>query len=217
MFFSLSCTRLNARSSTNSAQRRFKNGLCAASVFILSACSSQQQNSIALQLPTINAPKTSLQSNMTWQLTTMDRRIEHYLIAISDGDNVATLINEKNSTLTLIKTRLQSAWEKQQLNIKTANNSNPKIDIQLIKLLTNVQQNTFSYTLNGNIKIKISLSTQHKHFSKIFSQNYSQEGALKVDVNDLTNDLNTQLTILLNSIAQDTELNAKLRLFNTPI
>ncbi|WP_041771403.1 YajG family lipoprotein [Psychromonas sp. CNPT3] len=198
-------------------QRRFKNLLSATSVFILSACSSQPQNSVALQLPTINAPTTSLQSNMTWQLTAMDRRIAHYLIAISDGDDVATLINEKNSTLMLIKTRLQNAWEKQQLNIKDANDSAPKIEIHLIKLLTNVQQNTFSYTQSGQIQIKISLSTQQKHFSKMFSQNYSQEGAFKADVNDLTTNLNTQLTTLLNSITQDTELNAKLRLLNTPI
>lgn len=217
MFLSLSCAHLNNQPSTHKVQRRFKNLLSATSVFILSACSSQPQNSVALQLPTINAPTTSLQSNMTWQLTAMDRRIAHYLIAISDGDDVATLINEKNSTLMLIKTRLQNAWEKQQLNIKDANDSAPKIEIHLIKLLTNVQQNTFSYTQSGQIQIKISLSTQQKHFSKMFSQNYSQEGAFKADVNDLTTNLNTQLTTLLNSITQDTELNAKLRLLNTPI
>lgn len=192
-----------------------KNIIVTGSVFFLVACSHPPQNSIALQPLPINVPDTSLQSDLIWQLTTTDKRIAHYLIAISDGDDVATLVNEKTNTLALIENRLQTAWGKQQLNINTQKKNSNNIDIQLIKLLTKVQQNTLSYELKNTIKIKINLTSTQQHFSKTFTQSFTKTGAFKVKINDLNESLNAQLSILLNSIIHDPELNLKLRLFNT--
>ena len=179
------------------------------SIFLLSACSTTPTS---LQLtPKLDASSitTKAESAHNWLLTSKDLRTARYLIAISSGDGVATLVNESTSTRAIIEETLQSHWAKQGHTF-TADNDGYKIDIQLLKLLAEVEQGSISHETTINTVIKIELNSNQKTFSKTFRSYYKKEAAFNASVNTLTQQLNTQLSQLLDQIVQDPELNAKL-------
>lgn len=181
------------------------------SILFLSACSSTP-NSLQLT-PQVNENNitTLIKSDHSWLLNSQDLRTAHYLIAISSGDDVATLINESSSTRAMIEKTLQNQWLKQGLTFSANRYNDYQIDIQLIELLAEVEQSTFSHESNINVVIKVQLNSDKTTFSKTFRSHYQQEATLKVNINTLTQQLNTQLSQLLEQILQDSELNAKLQ------
>lgn len=180
------------------------------SILLLSACSNTPSS---LQLtPKIdeNITATSIKSNKQWLIGSQDLRTERYLIAISSGDDVATLINESTSTRALVEKTLQAHWIKQGHLFTHKNSNNDKIEIQLLKLLAEVEQSTMSHETDINLIIKVQLKSNDTTFSKTFRSHYEEKAPLNASVNDLTEQLNTQLSQLLDQIVQDTELNDKL-------
>lgn len=179
------------------------------SAFLLLACSSHPTN-VQLQ-PELSlaqsAPK--LNSQLAWNIRSQDLRIAHYIIEINSGDNAATLINESQSSHLAIKNTLHQHWIKQGLNFTTARTN--KIDIQLIKLLAQVEQNIFTHTIDANIIVKVKLSSTNSVFSKTFKSHATQKGIFSADSEKLAKELNAQLSQLLDEIVQDPELNVKLQ------
>lgn len=181
------------------------------SAILLMGCSISP-TSVQLE-PDLWAKQTgqTLQSQLTWQLSSQDQRTAHYLIEIIEGNNAARLINESQSSRLIIEKALQQQWIKKGLAIQ-ANGAN-SIDIQLIRLLVNVEQNSVTYNSNSQIVIAVKLQSEGKAFSKTFKSRFSKEGVLTADVKAVSERLNDQLSQLLYEILQDAELNAKLQKF----
>lgn len=159
-----------------------------------------------------NAEKNqSLKNNISWSISSQDQRIAHYLIEISTGDDVATLINEEKSSRAIIQKALNDQWKAQNLSL--INESDYHIDIQLIKLLGKVEQSSLSHELNSNIVIRIKLSSEKQTFSKTFTSHFYSKGPFTANSNKVSEQLNTQLSQILNEIIQDSELNSKLQQF----
>jgi uncharacterized lipoprotein len=150
-------------------------------------------------------------SNLIWSLSSQDQRIAHYLIEISTGDDVATLISEQKSSRLVIQQALYEAWLVENLSL--IEKSTYKIDIQLIKLLAEVKQSSFSHQVNSNIVIRIQLSSDLKTFNKTFKSNFSSKSPLKANNAKISEQLNTQLSKVLTEIVHDPELNSKLQQF----
>lgn len=179
------------------------------SSLLLVACSSSP---VSMQLqPELSSLQTAspLTNKIVWEISSQDRRIEQYLIEVTKGRNAATLINESQSSRLIIENALQQQWSKHGLRFSA--DSTDKINIQLIKLLAKVKQNTLTHNTHSKIVIKVELSTKNKIFSKIFSSRFTQEGVFAADINKISEQLNVQLSQLLNEIIQDSELNAKLQ------
>lgn len=189
----------------------FKNTLQAfllSSVTLLFACSAP--TSIKVQ-PTLSVRQTdeALPSTLEWSLSSQDQRIAHYLIEIIKGDGAATLINESQSSRLIIQNALREQWIKQGLSF--ASDSTNKIDIQLIKLLAEIKQNSLTFENNAKIVINVQLQTENRIFSKIFTSHYREKGLLIADSKQINAQLNKQLSQLLNEIIQDPEVNARLQ------
>ena len=179
-------------------------------LFLIS-CSSAPRTML-LEPELINADKQqSFDSNLNWSLSSQDQRIAHYLIEISTGDDVATLINEQKSSRLVIQQALYEAWSGQNLNFTDKNVY--KIDIQLIKLLSEVEQSSFSHQVNSNIVIRIQLSSDLKTFNKTFRSHFHSKHPFKASNDKISEQLNTQLSQVLNEIVHDPELNSKLQQF----
>jgi len=180
------------------------------SLLFLSACSNTPSS---LQLtPQLNTDNITspVESDQKWLLASQDLRTARYLIAISTGDDVATLINESSSTRAMVEQTLQAHWAKQG-HIFTSDSYNEyKIDIQLIKLLAEVEQATLSHESDINVVIKVQLNSDKTTFSKTFRSHYEEKAPFNANVNKLSQQLTTQLSQLLDQIVQDPELNAKL-------
>jgi uncharacterized lipoprotein len=161
--------------------------------------------------PELSAAQTanSLISRVGWEINSQDLRIEQYLIEITNGKNAASLINESQSSRLIIENALQQQWHKRGLIFKTQ--SENKIDVQLIKLLAKVEQNTLSHNIDSQIVIRIKLTTKNKIISKTFTSNLSKEGVFSADPGEVSKELNTQLSQLLTEIIQDQELNTRLQ------
>lgn len=180
------------------------------SILFLSACSNTPSS---LQLtPKLdeNIKKTEIKSNKQWLIASQDLRTERYLIAISAGDDVATLINESSSTRSLIEKTLQAHWAKQGHQFTNKSSNQYQIDIQLLKLLAVVEQSTMSHETDINLIIKVQLKSNATTFSKTFRSHYEEKAPFSASVKDLSELLNTQLSQLLDQIVQDPELNDKL-------
>lgn len=179
------------------------------STVLLTACSSTP-TSIQLR-PELSAIQTTqaLQTKSSWSISSQDQRIAHYLIEISRGDDVATLINESQSSRLTIENSLRQQWIKKGLTYQP--DSPAKIEIQLIKLLTKVEQKNLTYQNHSKIVINIILRTEKKIFSKTFTSRFTEEGIFTPAIKKLSTQLTTQLSQLLNEIIKDPELNAKLQ------
>ncbi|ABM02920.1 Uncharacterized lipoprotein [Psychromonas ingrahamii 37] len=179
--------------------------------FFLFSCSNVP-NTIQIQ-PKISTEKNipAINSNITWSLSSQDRRIAHYLIEISAGDGLATLVNESNSSRLIIQQTLNEQWVAQGLNLSP--NNDYKIDVQLIKLLAKVKQSTYKHKINSEVVIKIQLKSNNKTFSKTFNSHTVSEAPLNADGVKISAQLNKQLSLLLTEIVIDPELNTKLQKF----
>jgi len=179
------------------------------SAVLLTACSSTPA-SIQLR-PELSVVQTTqpLQSKSSWSIGSQDQRIAHYLIEISSGDDVATLINESQSSRLIIEKSLRKQWIKEGLTYQA--DSPAKIEVQLIKLLAKVEQKNLTYKNHSKIVINIKLRTENKIFSKTFTSRFTKEGIFTPEIKALSAQLNTQLSQLLNEIIKDPELNAKLQ------
>lgn len=180
------------------------------STLLLTACATPPNSlQLAPQLDDTSIT-TQVKSAHSWQLTSQDLRTARYLIAISSGDDVATLVNESSSTRAIVEQTLQAHWLKQGHTFSTDSANNYQIDIQLIKLLAQVEQGAVSHESDINVVLKVQLSNAHTTFSKTFRSNFKEEAPFNASVDKLTEQLNTQLSQLLNQVVQDSELNAKL-------
>ncbi|MEH6453502.1 MAG: YajG family lipoprotein [Psychromonas sp.] len=183
----------------------------ALSALFLFSCSSTS-STMLLEPEIVNEEKPqSLNNNINWSLSSQDQRIAHYLIEISTGDDVATLINEEKSSRLIIQKALHEQWKARGL--KFTDNSDYKIDIQLIKLLGEVEQASFNHQLNSNIVIKVKLSSEQQIFSKTFTSHFYSKRPFSANSDKISEQLNDQLSQLLNEIIQDPELNTKLQQF----
>ncbi|PKH04069.1 hypothetical protein CXF72_02960 [Psychromonas sp. MB-3u-54] len=179
--------------------------------FFLFSCSNVP-NTMQVQ-PNITTEKKipAINGDINWSLSSQDRRIAHYLIEISAGDDVATLVNESNSSRLIIQQHLNEQWLAQGLNISSDNAH--KIDVQLIKLLAKVKQSTYKHKINSEVVIKIQLKSNNKTFSKTFNSRTLSEAPLNADGVKISAQLNKQLSLLLTEIVIDPELNSKLEKF----
>jgi uncharacterized lipoprotein len=181
------------------------------STFFLLSCSSTP-TTMLLEPELINSGKAqALSNNVNWSLSSQDQRIAHYLIEITTGDDVATLINEQKSSRLIIQQALYDEWMTRDLII--TENSSYKIDIQLIKLLAQVEQSSFSHQVNADIVIRVELSSEQKTFNKTFKSHFHSKRPFTANSVKVSEQLNTQLSQLLNQIIQDPELNSKLQQF----
>ncbi|MEI6897932.1 MAG: YajG family lipoprotein [Psychromonas sp.] len=198
------------------------------SILLLSACSSTPSTvQLSPQLTPTNMTQ-QVKGDHSWLLSSQDMRTERYLIAISSGNDVATLINESSSSRAIIEKTLQTHWLKQGLTFSnrstsTSNNGSANsdnstsrntesyhIDIQLIKLLAQVEQSAINHESDINVIIKIQLRSDTRTFSKTFRSHYQEKALFSANTVTLAEQLNTQLSQLLDQIVQDPELNAKL-------
>lgn len=178
------------------------------SLLLLFACSTTP---LSIQLQPefeLNQNAPLLSNKIDWQVNSQDQRIAQYLIETSNGKDAATLINEAQSSRLLIANTLQQQWQKRGLTF--ASSSKNIIDIQIINLLAKVDQKTLLHNTRVQVVINIKLITNNSVFTKTFISKTSQEGAFKADIKEINNQLNAQLSELLNKIIQDPELNGKL-------
>ena len=180
-------------------------------LFTLASCAS---------LPTdINInPELDLEKNTytfkqsdTWQIASQDLRVARHLIEIIDGDNVAQLINEQQSLRLLVEKSLTQAWINNKLKVNKS--SEHQANIKLIKALATVTESTLSYDVDSQMVIKIELNYQGKNFVKLFRSNKQWDAAFSTSAAGITEQLNVQISQLLNQIIQDPELNSKLQQF----
>lgn len=186
-----------------------KNVFLLISLLFITSCSHSPTTIMLQPELAINEKSTSLQSHLTWNMRSQDQRIAHYLIEISSGDDVATLINESQSSRMLIENSLRKQWLEQGLSFTS--DSQYKIDLTIVKLLAQVKQHSLSFDLNSNIIIKVKLSSNSKTFTKTFTAHLSEEAPFNASVSKVAEQLNAQLSQLLTEIVQDPELTDKLQ------
>jgi len=176
---------------------------------LLVACSTSPL-SITLH-PELSATpvNNSSMSQRNWRLFSQDFRTAQYLILVTEGEGVATLVNDAQNSRLVIEQALQQKWTESglKLNPQSAN----KITIQLIELLSNVKQASFSHTVNSTITLNVRLETPNTIFNKIYTSNAAEKAPFSVNLKKTGEKLNTQLSLLLDQIINDPELNAKLK------
>jgi uncharacterized lipoprotein len=180
------------------------------STLLLVACSSTP-TSLALT-PKLDGKVITNQplNKQNWLIKSKDLRTARYLIAISSGDDVAELINESTSTRVVVEKLLQEHWQKQGHQFTNNTNNSHQIEIQLVKLLAEVEQATLSHETEINAIIKIQLQSNQKTYSKTFRSHYEKKSPFSAKVDALGKQLNAQLSQLLDQIVEDEELNNKL-------
>jgi uncharacterized lipoprotein len=180
------------------------------STLFLSACSTPPSSLNLTPELNKNIIINEVQSKDQWRITSKDLRTARYLIAISSGDDVATLVNESTSTRLIIEKLLQNHWVKQGHRFTDKKGNSHQIEVQLIKLLAEVEQGTVSHQTDINVIVKIQLLSHKRTFSKTFRSHFEEKSPFNADVESITTQLNTQLSQLLDQVVQDPELNDRL-------
>ena len=88
---------------------------------------------------------------------------------------MARLVNESTSTRVMIEKLLQDQWQKQGFKFSDKKGHSHQLEVQLIKLLAEVEQGTLSHEIDSNVIVKIQLRSDKTTFSKTFRSHYEEK------------------------------------------
>lgn len=182
-----------------------------ASLFLLMSCATTPTYININPTLSLASDTYAFHNQQAWEVKSQDLRIARHLIEIVNGDNVAELINEQQSLRLIIEKNLTQAWLENGLNVDKI--SEQKLDIQLMKSLATVTEATLSYNVKSQMIVKIQLKSKDKTFVRLFRSNHQWEAPFSISTSSINDELNIQLSQLLNQIIQDQALNAKLQQF----
>lgn len=157
--------------------------------------------------PDVKVASYQYDSQLRVSLTTVDERLNHYLISVSDNDKeAATLVASGSNIRQQLQEELSNGFAQQKLNQVTL--SPVAIKTTLLRCSADVTQNNFSYEGTSSVQIKVVITTPKGDIAKLFKSEQKMEDAFSADLAKIQRNLNDQLSRTIEQILADEELRA---------
>lgn len=177
---------------------------------LVSSC-AQQPDLVTLELPKTPYAGTAPNPDAaTVRLESQDLRTASYVVVILGDSEPAELYGAGQNLRQLIADTLSERWQQQGVTIDPR--ATPRLRIELVQLLAEVEQGTLSHQINSNIRIKMDYADGNTSFSKLFRSTATREGVFKVKLDKVQQQLSEQLASVLDDIINDEQLRQQLGL-----
>ncbi len=172
---------------------------------MLAGCAGTQPSHIALypQAPNV---EVQTQSAQRIAIQTIDTRKANFVVRMHKGDDAAKLISPSETPRKQIDSLFRSGFAKAGYVVDPA--ASEHIQIQLEKLLADVNEGTFGYEANTEVVINVIASnSRNRTLTKRYTAKNNHSGPFSPDFAKMELAINQLIADLSRDILQDPELN----------
>ncbi|MGL6315842.1 YajG family lipoprotein [Vibrio sp. WXL103] len=177
--------------------------ILAASVALLTACATPQQEQIDF-MPNSVLSNSDIVSGKSYNLTSRDSRSAQYVALLDNGrSNIEPIHARQNLRVTIEKVMAEQFASQ---GFRNAVQSDNVIDIDIQEALVNVTQSTMSHEMVAHVSLALTLETPTGKMVKTYTgsaQKKNSFGASRQDIQDVLNDVTDNVLI---EISKDQEL-----------
>jgi uncharacterized lipoprotein len=171
--------------------------------FLLGGCASAPSHLIIA--PEIISPSVNQPVAHQATLNVIDMRTATHVVQILREGEAATLFSSQERLEDIIKKSLSKNWKQHGIAIQdSATNS---INIAIEKSIISVEQETFSYQVQTEIVLKVSVNNGIQTLTSTFKNRGNSEGPFKADIAVLERNFNQRLANLLQQILANEKIN----------
>ncbi|MFV0511958.1 MAG: YajG family lipoprotein, partial [Shewanella algae] len=175
---------------------------------LLFGCASHTPNFIALspELPAVT-PQTSLEPALALQ--TLDTRTANFIVRFNEDGKAARLVSPAEPPRAQLDQLFRQGFAKAGYRIDPA--SGKEVQLQLIELLTDVDESSFGFEAKTNVSINLLAKNSSHTLTKRYKAKGLLKGPFSADFASLELDMNKLITQLSGEILNDPELHSFLQ------
>ncbi|QLE86428.1 MULTISPECIES: YajG family lipoprotein [Shewanella] len=174
-------------------------------IAILAGCASSQPTHIALSPQAPNV-EVQTQSSQRLAIETIDTRKANFVVRMHKGDDAAKLVSPSETPRKQIDSLFRDGFRQAGYVIDPS--ATEHVQIQLEKLLADVNENTFGYEANTEVVINvIANNSRNRTLTKRYTAKNNHSGPFSPDFAKMELAINQLIADLSRDILQDPELN----------
>lgn len=177
--------------------------LVAASIMLLTACSSPQTEQLNVT-PTATLSKADLVRGKTFSLSSKDVRAAQYVAVIDSGHSRVEPLHARQNLRVTLSEILKQQFESQGFSI--VNTSNNSIMLTIDQALVTVKHSMMSNEMNADVILNVIAETPEGKLVRTYNGTAKRTGRLSASNEDIELVLNDVINLVLEKIANDQEL-----------
>ncbi len=177
--------------------------LLAASVALLTACSTPQQSQLNL-MPESTLSTNPIVQGKTYSLTSKDARASQYVALVDDGRSNILPLHAKQNLRTTLEQALEQQFSSQGFN--SGLNSNNVVELEIQQALVNVKHSTMANEMDAKVVVEVTAENPQGKLVKTYTGNAKRSGSFRASSSDIEQTLNDVINLTLKEIADDSEL-----------
>ncbi|WNC67606.1 YajG family lipoprotein [Thalassotalea nanhaiensis] len=172
------------------------------SILLIAGCASEP-TAITLN-PTVTNDTGKVYKNLSAKISVNDLRSTAHIVELLSAEDPSTLIGTTSSLREVLVSKFSTELTSQGLNV--ADSSDLKVEFNVERARTYVNQDVLDYRANTIIKLKVKVENPAQTLSKTFTLRATTRGALTADIDELQRDFNIQLAKLILQVLEDQQL-----------
>jgi uncharacterized lipoprotein len=177
--------------------------LVTVSIMLLTACATSPESQINL-MPKATLSKSDIVKGKSFMLTSKDIRAAQYVAIVDSGHSRVEPIHPKQNLRLTLDDILTQQFESQGFLIVA--NSNNSITLTIDQALVTVNHSMMSNEMNAEVVIDVTAETPIGKLVRTYNGTAMRSGALSASNEDIQLVLNDVLTLVLEKVANDQEL-----------
>ncbi|MFC3022321.1 YajG family lipoprotein [Vibrio zhugei] len=174
----------------------------AASIALLSACSTPQQQVNFVPKPTTS--QSPVTQNASFTLTSKDVRSAQYIALVDSGRNQIEPIHARQNVRIAIENAVKDQFQSQGFNVTV--NSKNSVNVEIENALVKVKHSILDNEMTAKVVIEVTAQSPTGRLVKTFTGTANRTAALSASVQDVQMVFNDVVNNVLKEMANDTEL-----------
>lgn len=180
----------------------------AASIALLAACSTPQQEQLNLS-PQATLSTNPLVQGKTYSLTSKDLRAAQYVALLDSGRSNILPLHAKQNMRILLESLLEQQFSSQGYKVDL--NSNNLINLEVREALVNVRHSVMQNEMDAKVVLVVTAETPRGKLEKTYNGTAQRTGSLSASDEEIEMVLNDVLNLVMAEIANDQELQSYMK------
>ncbi|EEW11061.1 YajG family lipoprotein [Vibrio mimicus] len=175
----------------------------AASIALLTACSTPQQTQINVT-PQATLSQNAIVKNSSFSLVSKDVRSAQYVALVDSGRNNIEPIHPRQNVRITLENALSEQLTSQGFRISV--NSENSVTLEIQELLVSVKHSMVENEMDGSVTLEVTAETPRGKLVKSYTGTAKRTGMLSASNDEIETVLNDMINMVLKEIANDSEL-----------
>ncbi len=177
-------------------------------LLLLGGCASTQPIYLHLS-PEVKTPSWQYNNMPSVALTSADLRVNKHIVIINEKEKKTQLINNDAPINDVLADKLGQALSEQGVNISA--NANTKLHLEVIQLLTEIEQYRTKHTAKNTIELRLVVTTPSRKITKQYKNITSNESSFSPSSADLEAALDKLLAGVLGQMLADKQVQQEIK------